>query len=214
MLETGHKYVLLLDTSDQGEKFGASEYWNNVHGFSAFQVTDGVVHVLNHPIAEHLSEQYNGMALEDFLVEVGDIAALGTYYDPVGPQPSPGPGGASPTTEPVDSEPPATTIQSVGIDMDVAGNAPNSLGAREICGTASAGHCVGLGQHWAVRLSDHQALSPSLVNAVVVITGGTGEGQIRQIIVGDDALTVDPPWAIVPDDSSMSRNTVAVDIVA
>jgi len=74
LVEAGRKYVMAL-APNVGMP-GAGQYTRRAGSRGTFEVTDGFVHVLNHPIAEDLQEQYGGMALADFVqVLEGFVAA-------------------------------------------------------------------------------------------------------------------------------------------
>ena len=87
LLQPGRRYLLLLGGITKGE------YQPLYGGRGAFEVTDGFVHVLNHPNAGAFQEQYSGMPLDGFVALVNTYVA--TPYTgptpPQGPAPSPEP---------------------------------------------------------------------------------------------------------------------------
>jgi len=62
--QEGRKYLLLLSPKTPGIP-GAGAY--ETSGFAGYEVTDGFVHVLNHPLWQDLQEEYGGMPLADFV---------------------------------------------------------------------------------------------------------------------------------------------------
>ncbi len=86
LLETGRKYVMTLEPN-RGMP-GDGQYTRNGGSRGTFEVTDGFVHVLNHPLAEDLQDQYGGMPLADFL-EVLEGYVANPWSPPPPPTPAP-----------------------------------------------------------------------------------------------------------------------------
>ena len=66
LLEPARSYVLIL-LNKQAVEPGPGQYTSYTSGRGGFEVTDGFVHVLNHPLTQDLQEQYGGMPLADFM---------------------------------------------------------------------------------------------------------------------------------------------------
>jgi hypothetical protein len=126
LLEPGRKYVMALDPTPP-RALGDGEYARKGGSRGAFEVTDGYVHVLNHPITQEIQEQYNGMPLDDFVALVNTYATT-PYTGPnplEGPPPSPETPPCCEGTEPhgnlsVDASPGDNTASSVGPIGDAA----------------------------------------------------------------------------------------------
>jgi hypothetical protein len=131
LLESGRKYVLLL-WEKSSESPGTGQYLSGAGGRGWFEVTDGLVHVLNHPLTQDLQEEFGGMPLADF------VQVLRGYVANPPPSPTPRPAAA-------EIGPPPTTslaVNSVGIDTDVkrtAANTATSLGSLNSCNTLTSG---------------------------------------------------------------------------
>ena len=131
LLEPGRKYVLILVDRHPLQP-GPGKFAAGVTGRSGFEVTDGSVHVLNHPIAQELQTQFGGMPLQEF------VGVLRGYVANPPPPPTPRP-------TPAEIGPPPTTslvVNSVGIDTDIkrtAANTATSLGSLKRCNTLTSG---------------------------------------------------------------------------
>ena len=66
LLEAGRTYILSLYLKDPDLPTQA-DYVASVNGLVTFEVTDGFVHVLNHPMTQELQERYGGMPLAEFV---------------------------------------------------------------------------------------------------------------------------------------------------
>ena len=66
LLEEGRRYLMTL-VLNMGAHPGEGQYSRPGGSRGTFEVTDGFVHVLNHPMAEDLEELYGGMALAEFV---------------------------------------------------------------------------------------------------------------------------------------------------
>ncbi len=73
LLQVGRKYVVSLGPN-QGMP-GGGQYSRSSGGRGSFEVTDGYVHVLNHPLAQDLQQQWGGMALADFVRALQGLVA-------------------------------------------------------------------------------------------------------------------------------------------
>ena len=221
LLTEGNSYLLSM-TSKPERVPGPGTYWPYGGGRGAFQVTDGVVHVLNHPIADGLTEEFGGMPLDAFISAVSQFAAMRRLVE----EPSSSQDGIE--TDSLGTDPGSPGVSSIlpaieyaGIDTNVDTNSATFLGQRDPCQSAASTPLrsgVSTGDNDEASLVDDSGIfDEGLVGAGVQLVGGTGSGQSRLIVgVSGSALEVAPAWSTIPDNTSeyLIRPTVAMDVVA
>lgn len=131
--QKGRKYLLLLGERS-ADSPGIGDFFTMGFGRGSFEVTDGAVHVLNHPLTRKLQEQFGGMPLEEF---VDVLRGYVTNPPPPTPRPS-----SQPPPDSVQGTESSLIIDTVGIDTDIndsPANAVASLGSRNACNTLTTG---------------------------------------------------------------------------
>jgi hypothetical protein len=97
----------------------------------------------------------------------------------------------------------------ISVDTVTMGNSATALGTREECVSIMSWHLedgTSSGGNTSNALNDISASFPGtngLAGKAVIISGGTGNDQVR-LITGNTAtqLTITPNWTIIPDSSS------------
>jgi hypothetical protein len=134
LLEAGRKYVMTL--VPYPAIHGPGDYMRRGGSRGNFEVTDGFVHVLNHPRARGLDEQFGGMPLDEFVEVLREYASQPQLL----PTPLPSRPPSPPDSLPVPGS--SLVIDAVAVDIDIGAARANTatfLGSRKACNTLKTG---------------------------------------------------------------------------